>query len=541
MRNKLFTEIQDLKKSMKKHEEPLEVALTIARLYVTLGLQKLSIPFFKMASKITPYHPPRVHPQDQEIENRKLERMGKEQKAKYLEEKRLESDMRKAAHAERQRVRVMSAHYEIFLAHLEIKQAEEATRHMRSWLGMSRADGERNERCYELDQILSKYHDLNDMGLGQWKDKKYSDVTMHMQSSLGSLRDLHMETLEELLVLEPRNPDILLKLSRLHGLVRNFERSQHLYEDYIDVTEGTNIANMKSYKHQDFYYDKLTRSPRFRNEFGRDADPWGKSQGVLGAAPSKISSYDVDSVYDRLADSTRRDFTEFRTGDMSKRGVAGEDSEVSGGKHIGSTTIIYTVPPGGWQDDDTPMRCSSGGMRAAQSSGKEDVQEDVKRVRHGVSHGYRAKTSLVQTKNMKNLRRTIVNANNSNIFVANGSKSLDREDDLLDFADASMKECEDNGGALKLPLPTSGKEKTKYTIAQPCSRKGGCLPPRLMDSHDFRPMPGVSILRTCSRPPASSLFLFALLFIPPLLTITNLHRTVITSLARSTTCLIPTL
>ena len=102
------------------HDEPHAVALTIARLYVTISLQKLAIPFFKMASKNVPYHPPRIHPQDQEIEDRKLERMGKEQKAKYLEEKEAEAERIKTEHAERQRVRVLNSHYEIFLAHLTI-------------------------------------------------------------------------------------------------------------------------------------------------------------------------------------------------------------------------------------------------------------------------------------------------------------------------------------------------------------------------------------------------------------------------------------
>lgn len=73
-----------------------------------------------MASKVVPYHIPRVHPQDQEKEDRKLERMGKEQKRKYLEEKRLLAEQMRADHAERQRVRVKYAHYEIFLAHLEV-------------------------------------------------------------------------------------------------------------------------------------------------------------------------------------------------------------------------------------------------------------------------------------------------------------------------------------------------------------------------------------------------------------------------------------
>ena len=488
-RNRIFTEIQDLKKTMKRHDEPHEVALTIARLYVTLSLQKLSIPFFKMASKIVPYHPPRVHPQDQEIENRKLERMGKDHRAKYLEEKEAEAKLLKEEHAERQRVRVLNAHYEIFLAHLSIHDAESATDHMRAWLGMSRTEGELTEMRLDLDRIISQYHDLNDLGNGHWKDKGYSNVRMRMEGTLGSLRDLHLETLEALLLLEPRNPSHLMKLSRLHAFVRNYERSQHLYEIYIDVTEGAQIADMKSYKHHNFYYDKLTRSPRFRNEFGRSTDDWGYSQGILGAAPSRIASYDIDSAIDRLVDSTRRDFVEFRMGDMAKRTNAAEPSQVSGGKHIGSTTIIYTVPPGGWQDDETPMRTSKGGMRAAQSSGKEVVADDVRRVRHSLSQGYKApEHSVTRVKNIGDLRKATVTAENSDIYKAAGKLEA-RENDRLEFVDAKYKLPTESGGRLKLPLPTFSKEGAPHQVKNPAWSKGGTLPPRLHNQHDFREMP----------------------------------------------------
>ena len=488
-RNRIFTEIQDLKKTMKRHDEPHEVALTIARLYVTLSLQKLSIPFFKMASKIVPYHPPRIHPQDQQIENRKMERMGKDHRAKYLEEKEAEAKLIKEEHAERQRVRVLNAHYEIFLAHLSIHNSTSATDHMRAWLGMSRTEEELTEMRFDLDGIISQYHDLNDLGNGHWKDKGYDDVRMRMDGTLGSLRDLHLETLEALLLLEPRNPSHLLKLSRLHAFVRNYERAQHLYETYIDVKEGAQIADMKSYKHNNFYYDKLTRSPRFRNEFGRSADDWGYSQGALGAAPSRIASYDVDSSIDRLADSTRRDFVEFRMGDMAKRTNAGEPSQVSGGKHIGSTTIIYTLPPGGWQDDETPMRTSKGGMRAAQSSGKEVVEDDVRRVRHRLSQGYRApEDSVTRVKNIGDLRKATVTAENSDIYKAAGKLEV-REMDGLDYVDAKYRLPAELGGGLKLPLPTFSKEGAPHQVRDPAWSKGGALPPRLHDLHDFRAMP----------------------------------------------------
>jgi len=486
-RNRIFTQIQDLKKTMKRHDEPHAVALTIARLYVTISLQKLAIPFFKMASKNVPYHPPRIHPQDQEIEDRKLERMGKEQKAKYLEEKEAEAERIKTEHAERQRVRVLNSHYEIFLAHLTIHNAEPATVHMRAWLSMARTQGGLNEMRMDLNDIISRYHDLNDMGIGHWKDKGYTEVTMRMEGTLGSLRDLHLETLEELLLLEPRNPVYLLALSRLHGFVRNYERSRYLYETYVDVTEGAHIADMKSYKHHNFYYDKLTKSPRFRNEFGRATEDWGYSQGTLGGAPSRIASYDVDSAYDRLVDSTRRDFTEFRTGDMAKRTTASDPSQVSGGKHIGSSTIIYTVPPGGWQDDESPMRTSKGGMRAAQSSGKEIVEDDVERVRHGLSQGYKApKSSVGRIKKVGDLRKATVTSENSDIYKAKGKSEGGKKDGMA-YVDAAYKLP--NGGGLKLPLPTFSKEGVPHKVRDPAWKKGGMLPPRLHDAHDFRKMP----------------------------------------------------
>ncbi|GMH81521.1 hypothetical protein TrVE_jg1066 [Triparma verrucosa] len=481
-RNQTFTEIQDLKKAMKKSDEPNEIALKVARLYVELELQALSIPFFNIASHMVPYHTPRMEPEEEEKEARKLERMGKEMKRRYLEEKWLEAEAMKNEHAERQRLRVMSAHHEIFLALLEIHEAEEATTHMRQWLGYANSETELNEMRLELDQILSKYHDLNDMGMGEWKDKDYNDSKMRMNNTLGSLRDLHLEILEALLLLEPRNAEVLLKLSRLHGFVRNFQRSQYLYDIYVDVTEGEHIAAMRTYKHSDFYDDKVMASPRARNGFGRDSDPWGKSVGVLGAAPSRVASYDVDTVFDRVNDSARRDFTEFRTGDMTKRGKAGTASQVSGGRHIGSSTIIYTVPPGGWSDDNTQMRSSKGGMVSAISSGKEEVEKEIKQVNHKLNQGYKVKKpgDNRRIKDMAGLKKATFNENNSDIFKNRGGITDGEEGAFL---------VDDNGEALQLPLPSAKWPGGPHVVAEPAWRKGGSLPPRLYDSHDFRPMP----------------------------------------------------
>lgn len=76
---------------------------------------------------------------------------------------------------------------------------------MKSWLSYSNSDMELREMRVELDRIMSKYHDLQDMGMGEWKDKDYNDTKMRLDNSLGSLRDLHMETLEALLLQEVRS------------------------------------------------------------------------------------------------------------------------------------------------------------------------------------------------------------------------------------------------------------------------------------------------------------------------------------------------
>ena len=174
-RNNKFTMIQALKKQLKKAEDPLEIGLEVARLYVELEMQKMSIPFFLMASKVVPYKPPAVHPQDQELEDRKRRAMGAQQLGRYLEEAEAEAEAQKLEHAERQRVRVRASHYEIFCSLLVIKRAEASTSHMREWLGMSRNEEERVVNLEVIDNHISRCHDLNDMQVGDWKDKQYTE------------------------------------------------------------------------------------------------------------------------------------------------------------------------------------------------------------------------------------------------------------------------------------------------------------------------------------------------------------------------------
>ena len=83
---------------------------------------------------------------------------------------------------------------------------------------------------------------------------------------------------------------------------------------------------------------------------------------------------------------------------------------------------------------------------------------------------------------MRGLREVTVNSNNSDAFKHNGETIEERHDDEDDFVDAP------NAG-LQLPLPKAKWEGDDRTVGEPAWRKGGTLPPRLYNSHDFRPMP----------------------------------------------------
>jgi hypothetical protein len=173
-----LTDIQDLRKALPKHPTPLSLALLIARKYVSLNMDSSAIPFFQMSCKIVPYVPIPMLPVDVVAEKRKLERMGGPQKERYLAAKAEQEKEDERAFLEEQRVRVMSSHYEIGRAHLEIKEAENATENLRVWMGMSTEGEEREGIWREIDRLVSGYHDLSDLAVGEWTDKSYSAATM---------------------------------------------------------------------------------------------------------------------------------------------------------------------------------------------------------------------------------------------------------------------------------------------------------------------------------------------------------------------------
>jgi hypothetical protein len=347
----------------------------------------------------------------------------------------------------------------------------------------------------DIDALISQYHDLDDLSNGKLADKGYSDVTMYCDRSLGALRDLHVDVLEPLLEKKPDCPTMLRKLARLHSLLRNYERSQHLWERYTQITKGEHIANMKTYKHDDFYDDKLVRTPRFRNDFGQNHDEWGYSTGDLGAGSNRVGGYSVDATYDRIADASRRDYTDFRSGDMSKI----HTKQVSGGKHIGATTIFYTTPPGGWNDDDTPMRNNKGGMRSALSSGLSKVENEMKKVGGNLLYGYEVEGGSVrEQKDLKGILRATVNENNSDIGLAGlgGDDEQPSGDDGTTTTTATTATAmyghlrDPTDGTLALPLRLQTDTSKVHAPAPPVWKKGGALPPRLYSEHDFRVMAG---------------------------------------------------
>ena len=461
-RNRLFTTIQDLKKSMKKAYDPLAIALDIARLYVTLNLPKLSITYFILANKVVPYKAPRVYPQDADAEKKKLQRMSPAMVAAYLKDKKDAAEAEQARFVEAQRVRVMSSHYEIFLAHLAIKHAEDATRHMRDWLAMSRTKDERVENLKVLDGHISKYHDLKDLAVGDWRDKGYnSQVHVHSRHTLGTLRDLHLSVLEELLAVNeedagsPEDPVLLSKLARLHSFIRNFPRSQHLYERHVQATQGKHLHALREYKHDSFYVDKLVMPPTFPTYFGTGKGETTSSIGPLGAAPNRIAGWSVDAVRDVLHESLRRDFVGFESGDVSASKKPGSlQSDHSGGLHVGQTTILYVVPPGGWHDDDKPMRASPGGLVAAIGSSSHYIERDVKTARFESLQGYVMPHAW--------LRDTKAEQAPAGAYL-------------------------DESGRVVVPVPRgTNKFSEQHDVGPMYYVKGGALPPRLYDNHDFR-------------------------------------------------------
>ena len=227
-----FARLQEMKKELGKSKTPLDLSLAIARAHVDLDMHSLSIPFFRSSTKVLPYSPPFVPRAVLTAAARKLERMGKPQRERHLLELAAAEERVRGEFFEKQRLRVMAAHYEIGAAHLETKEAEAASFHFRAWRGMEGGgEEEAREVRVELDRLLSRYHDLADLGAGgKWKDEGYSETVMHCDRSLGSLRDLHIEVLEHLLERSPRDQVVLKRLARLYCLLRKFERAQVLWE-----------------------------------------------------------------------------------------------------------------------------------------------------------------------------------------------------------------------------------------------------------------------------------------------------------------------
>ena len=227
---------------------------------------------------------------------------------------------------------------------------------------------------------------------------------------------------------------------------------------------------MKSYKHGSFYESKLTRSPMHSTGVGllSTSDEVSYSVGNLGLGANRVGGWDVNAVEDRVNDATRRDFAGFRLGDPAARGPykKGEESQVSGGPHVGSSTIIYTAPPGGWDDDATPLRCAHGGYVDAVSSGKQKVEKDIRTVGGKFSGGYEVGNKLVSKQ------------------VSRRKKGEEEKDSLDEYVEVRAQD-----GSLVLPLPSGSTSGTHQPDPPPWT-KGGALPPRLQGDHEFRAFAG---------------------------------------------------
>ena len=102
-------------------------------------------------------------------------------------------------------------------------------------------------------------------------------ASVFLDVSLGSLRDLHMSVLSELLFSSDYTAEFstnthvgkVKTLAILHGLRREFAESQQLWERYVSIRDNKALGELRSYKHPHFYRDKLVRSPRHGNNMGR--------------------------------------------------------------------------------------------------------------------------------------------------------------------------------------------------------------------------------------------------------------------------------
>lgn len=277
----------------------------------------------------------------------------------------------------------------------------------------------------------------------------------YCERSLGSLRDLHLHVLEALLPLTPEDPVILKKLSRLYCLLREFPRAQHLWERYTEVTQGQHIKAMKTYKHGEFYETPLSAPPAFETGFGYNQKVGG---GPLGAGTAAVGFYSVDAAHDRVKEASRRDFTGFSSGDTGKRSYGDGPSQASGGQHVGATTVLYALPPGGWSDETKAFRREPGGMRAALSGGQEGVEKEIKRVGGGVIMGYGVERDKVHAeKNAEGLARATVN--NKNVGIGCTPPEAGEEDEYVRSKSALSQQaawtplgCLDAAAWTPLPL-----------------------------------------------------------------------------------------
>lgn len=207
-----------------------------------------------------------------------------------------------------------------------------------------------------------------------------------------------------------------------------------------------------------------------------------------------MGTWSVDAVEDLLNDAKRRDFVDFRRGNNGSNsnnddGGDNDDNrrltfkshlanpEVSGGAHIGATTIVYGVPPGGWDDKKTPMRAVPGGYVDAVSGGKEKVEREIARDAGKYLGGYEVGVEKVRSGMSKDNE--------------NGDDGLAIEEVLEKIKLKRKKKSDIIGeslevdGGLKLPIEKE-RSSRKHTVEKAAWEKGGMLPPRLYSEHDFR-------------------------------------------------------
>jgi len=143
---------------------------------------------------------------------------------------------------EQQNHRRLRAHSALFGDSLLSKDPESATHHMRIWLDISKSSlsQERHMRnLLHLSRILSILHDVNDMSEnGDWRDASFAhDMSTLLKTSLGSLRDLHIDVIKEYLSYNPCDEAQSRKLGRLFALRRQLGEAKDAFAEsnWLDV------------------------------------------------------------------------------------------------------------------------------------------------------------------------------------------------------------------------------------------------------------------------------------------------------------------